>query len=160
MVTSSNPSSQLRRAPPVSQTWAKLRSAYSLLSLLSRLPRWLLNLDGRVQLVRLRPGDYISERLTMTSKKGAREKGLSEINLTTEPATEPCRLCPAAPTRRLLSTIAVAKVTSGFAYFLHMDSHQPPNQSVWNDVGTRVVPATTLGEWNAGDRAAVCPDLA
>jgi len=38
----------------------------------------------RVQLVRLKPGDYINGRLMITSKKGAREKGLSEITLTIE----------------------------------------------------------------------------
>ena len=38
----------------------------------------------RVQLVRLRPSDYVKGRLTITSMKGAREKGLSEISLTIE----------------------------------------------------------------------------
>ncbi len=38
----------------------------------------------RVQLVRLKPSDYVKGRLTITSKKGAREKGLSEISLTIE----------------------------------------------------------------------------
>jgi integrase len=38
----------------------------------------------RIQLVRLKPGDYVKGRLTITSKKGAREKGLSEIRLTIE----------------------------------------------------------------------------
>jgi len=38
----------------------------------------------RIQLVRLRPDDYFNRRLTITSKKGAREKGLSEITLTIE----------------------------------------------------------------------------
>jgi integrase len=38
----------------------------------------------RVQLVRLRPSDYVKGRLTITSKKGARQKGLSEISLTIE----------------------------------------------------------------------------
>ncbi len=38
----------------------------------------------RIQLVRLRPGDYVRGRLMITSKKGAREKGVSEINLTIE----------------------------------------------------------------------------
>jgi len=38
----------------------------------------------RIQLVRLRPGDYVRGRLSITSKKGAREKGLSEISLTIE----------------------------------------------------------------------------
>lgn len=36
----------------------------------------------RIQLVRLKPSDYVNGRLTITSKKGAREKGLSEIALT------------------------------------------------------------------------------
>lgn len=38
----------------------------------------------RIQLVRLKPGDYVNGRLMITSKKGAREKGLSEITLTIE----------------------------------------------------------------------------
>ncbi len=38
----------------------------------------------RVQLVRLRPSDYVKGRLTITSKKGARQKGLSEISLVIE----------------------------------------------------------------------------
>jgi integrase len=38
----------------------------------------------RIQLVRLKPSDYVKGRLTITSKKGAREKGLSEIRLTIE----------------------------------------------------------------------------
>lgn len=38
----------------------------------------------RIQLIRLRPTDYIRGRLTIVSKKGAREKGLSEISLTIE----------------------------------------------------------------------------
>lgn len=38
----------------------------------------------RIQLVRLKPNDYVQGRLTITSKKGAREKGLSEISLTIE----------------------------------------------------------------------------
>jgi integrase len=38
----------------------------------------------RIQLVRLKPSDYVKGRLTITSKKGAREKGLSEIKLTIE----------------------------------------------------------------------------
>lgn len=38
----------------------------------------------RVQLVRLKPSDYVQGRLTITSKKGARQKGLSEISLTIE----------------------------------------------------------------------------
>ncbi|MFQ5463534.1 MAG: tyrosine-type recombinase/integrase [Phycisphaerae bacterium] len=38
----------------------------------------------RVQLVRLRPSDYVKGRLTIRSKKGARQKGLSEISLTIE----------------------------------------------------------------------------
>jgi integrase len=38
----------------------------------------------RVQLVRLTPSDYVKGRITITSKKGARQKGLSEINLTIE----------------------------------------------------------------------------
>ena len=38
----------------------------------------------RIQLVRLKPSDYVKGRLTITSKKGAREKGLSEISLTIE----------------------------------------------------------------------------
>ena len=38
----------------------------------------------RIQLVRLKPGDYVKGRLTITSKKGARQKGLSEISLTIE----------------------------------------------------------------------------
>jgi len=38
----------------------------------------------RVQLVRLKPSDYVKGRLTITSKKGARQKGLSEISLTIE----------------------------------------------------------------------------
>ena len=38
----------------------------------------------RIQLVRLKPSDYVKGRLTITSRKGAREKGLSEISLTIE----------------------------------------------------------------------------
>ncbi len=38
----------------------------------------------RIQLVRLKPSDYVMGRLTITSRKGAREKGLSEISLTIE----------------------------------------------------------------------------
>ena len=38
----------------------------------------------RVQLVRLKPSDYVKGRLTIRSKKGAREKGLAEISLTIE----------------------------------------------------------------------------
>jgi len=38
----------------------------------------------RVQLVRLKPSDYIKKTLMLTSRKGARQKGLSEINLTIE----------------------------------------------------------------------------
>ncbi len=38
----------------------------------------------RIQLVRLKPSDYVNGRLTITSKKGAREKGLLEISLTIE----------------------------------------------------------------------------
>ncbi len=38
----------------------------------------------RIQLVRLSPSDYIKGRLMITSKKGARQKGLSEISLTIE----------------------------------------------------------------------------
>lgn len=38
----------------------------------------------RIQLVRLKLSDYVKGRLTITSKKGAREKGLSEIKLTIE----------------------------------------------------------------------------
>ena len=38
----------------------------------------------RIQLVRLKPSDYVKGRLTITSKKGAREKGLSEISLAIE----------------------------------------------------------------------------
>jgi integrase len=38
----------------------------------------------RIQLVRLKPSDYVMGRLTITSKKGAREKGLSEIRLIIE----------------------------------------------------------------------------
>ncbi len=38
----------------------------------------------RIQLIRLKPSDYVKGRLMITSKKGAREKGLSEITLTIE----------------------------------------------------------------------------
>ncbi len=38
----------------------------------------------RIQLIRLRPSDYINGRLMIRSKKGARERGLSEITLTIE----------------------------------------------------------------------------
>ena len=38
----------------------------------------------RVQLVRLKPTDYVKGTLTITSKKGARERGLSEVQLTIE----------------------------------------------------------------------------
>ncbi len=38
----------------------------------------------RIQLVRLKPDDYVKGRLTITSRKGAREKGLTEISLTIE----------------------------------------------------------------------------
>lgn len=38
----------------------------------------------RIQLVRLKPSDYVKGRLTITSRKGARQKGLSEIALTIE----------------------------------------------------------------------------
>jgi integrase len=38
----------------------------------------------RIQLVRLVPSDFVRGRITITSKKGAREKGLSEISLTIE----------------------------------------------------------------------------
>lgn len=38
----------------------------------------------RIQLVRLKKSDYVKGRLTITSRKGARQKGLSEIALTIE----------------------------------------------------------------------------
>ena len=38
----------------------------------------------RIQLVRLKPSDYVKGRLTITSRKGAREKGLTEISLAIE----------------------------------------------------------------------------
>lgn len=38
----------------------------------------------RVQLVRLKPSDYVNGRLTIMSKKGATQKGLTEISLTIE----------------------------------------------------------------------------
>ncbi len=38
----------------------------------------------RIQLIRLKPNDLVKGRLTITSKKGARQKGLSEISLTIE----------------------------------------------------------------------------
>ncbi len=38
----------------------------------------------RVQLVRLAPSDFVRGRITIRSKKGAREKGLSDISLTIE----------------------------------------------------------------------------
>ncbi len=41
----------------------------------------------RIQLIRLKPNDYVNWRLTISNKKGAREKGLSEISLTIEFST-------------------------------------------------------------------------
>jgi len=38
----------------------------------------------RIQLVRLKPTDYVKGTLTITSKKGARERGLTEVQLTVE----------------------------------------------------------------------------
>ncbi len=38
----------------------------------------------RIQLVRLKPTDYVKGTLTITSKKGARERGLTEAQLTVE----------------------------------------------------------------------------